>query len=88
MTDEQINAAIREFTGVDADFANCRDAQTEAHNIMASKCCGEKATAEQWAMWTAYGGYLFKDGLKPIYMLSDREWAEAYLRTIGKWEEA
>jgi hypothetical protein len=87
MTDEQINAIIKEYTGVDADFLNCRDAQDEAHNIMAFKNCGEKATAEQWAVWEEYGLHLFKDGLKPIWQLTDHQWAEAYLRALGKWEE-
>jgi hypothetical protein len=87
MTDEQINAIIKEFTGVEADFLNCRDAQDEAHNIMAFKTCGANKTPEQRNMWDEYGAQLFKDGLKPIWQLTDRQWAEAYLRALGKWEE-
>jgi hypothetical protein len=86
MTDEQINAAIREYTGVEADFLNCRDAQDKAHKIMAFKTCGEKQTAEQWAIWDEYGCQLFKDGRK-LWQLTDLQWAEAYLRALGKWEE-
>jgi len=87
MTDEQINAIIKEYTGVDADFLNCRHAQNEAHNIMAFKTCGANKTPEQRAMWDEYGSHLFKNGIKPIWHLTDHQWAEAYLRALGKWEE-
>jgi hypothetical protein len=88
MTNEQINAAIKEFTGIDADFLANRDAQDKAHTIMAVKTCGENATVEQQAIWDEYGRQLFKDGHKPIWKLSDLQWAEAYLRALGKWEDA
>ena len=87
MTDEQINAIIKEFTGIDENFALIREAQNNAHSIMACKTCGENATAEQRARWDEYGYHLFKDGIKPIWKFSNRQWAEAYLRALGKWEE-
>ena len=87
MTKEQINSIIKEFTGIDEDFSLIREAQDKAHVIMASKTCGENATAEQRAMWDEYGYHLFKDGINPIWQLSNQQWAEAYLRALGKWED-
>lgn len=87
MTDEEINKAMKEATNIDADFCTNRDALEQAHSIMAFKNCGAKATDAQWAVWQQYGYQLFKDGFK-IWQLSNRQWAEAYLRTLGKWEDA
>jgi len=91
MTDEQINAAIEtvlhrnEHWLISRDYCSDLNAMHEAEN-----CLGEKRRS--FAMWLAQ----ILD-TTPTVDLDDqflnvhataRERAEAFLRTLGKWEEA
>jgi len=90
MTDEQINAAITEAIDADPHWKcaknYCRDlnAMHEAEEAIADK--GVNA-------WWIYCGNIVRSmpaifGNETAVMASARQRAEAFLRTLGKWEEA
>jgi hypothetical protein len=83
MNNEQINAAMSDLVGRKEDFCNDRDAMEYAHSFMAVTYCKE---GTDWEVWDEYGHQLDKHGLA-IWQISNRQWAEAFLRTLGKWEE-
>lgn len=82
MTNEQINAAISELYGWQADYCNDLNAMHEIEMTLGKKL-------------SAYGKLLF--AMTPISMeehphcyiwnASARTRAEAFLRVMGKWEE-
>jgi hypothetical protein len=102
MTDEQINAAIAEAcgwryedgvymwtaSGIDCtcpelwDWANDLNAMHEAEKVM---------TKAQWQDFVEYlsnGFFSVSDAWKDVCHATARQRAEAFLRTISKWEEA
>jgi hypothetical protein len=84
MTDSQINFLICEITGDDPhwkcakDYCNDLNAMHEAEKVL---------TDDQrdifYPRWL--GGFMSRTG--PIYATA-RQRAQAFLRTMGKWEEA
>ena len=101
MTDEQINAAIAEACGIVAQenwgpvyktpdgwvvdcpqFATDLNAMHEAEKVLAPK--NWDRFSERW--WNYYHHLLDGDVHKTIHATA-RQRAEAFLRTLGKWEE-
>jgi hypothetical protein len=103
MTDEQINAAIAEACGwrkedgvymwtvnkIDCtypelwDWCNDLNAMHEAEKVLAPK--NWNRFSEKW--WNYYHHLLDGDVQKTIHATA-RQRAEAFLRTLGKWEDA
>jgi hypothetical protein len=89
MTDEQINAAITELIDADPQWKcaknYCTDlnAMHEAEKVLAPKKWNN--FSENW--WNYYHHLLDGDVHKTIHATA-RQRAEAFLRTLGKWEEA
>ena len=89
MTDEQINAAITELIDADPHWKcaknYCTDlnAMHEAEKVLAPKNWNN--FSENW--WNYYHHLLDGDVHKTIHATA-RQRAEAFLRTLGKWEEA
>jgi hypothetical protein len=98
MTDEQINAAIAEacgwtdifehpefgLMGVAPETHGCRTAVEEyAH------CLNAMHEAETGLTCKQFEGYLMEllDFIHEPMLASARQRAEAFLRTLGKWEE-
>jgi hypothetical protein len=95
MTDEQINAAIAEACGdyicecckdicKDCDRNYCTDlnAMHEAEKVLTPK--NWDRFSEKW--WN-YCKYLRSDDADKAIHATARQRAEAFLRTLGKWEE-
>jgi hypothetical protein len=102
MTDEQINAAIAEACGIVGkdkygplyqtsdgwvvdcpQFATDLNAMHSAEKVLAPK--NWDRFSEKW--WNYYHHLLDGDVHKTIHATA-RQRAEAFLRTLGKWEEA
>ena len=84
MTNEQINFAIEEIIRPalhgniyrpPRDFWNDLNAMHKAEKVMNSE------------QWVAYGKELSRLGVFPMVHATARQRAEAFLRTLGKWEE-
>lgn len=80
MTNEQINIAIEEVCGWQykdkiPDYCNDLNAMHEAQKMMNSE------------QWVAYGKELSRLKVFPMVHATARQRAEAFLRTLGKWEE-
>jgi hypothetical protein len=79
MSDEQINEAISKILNADEhwmiqkDYCNDLNAIHEAEKTLNS---------EQWHLYSAW---LFKATARPQHATA-RQRAEAFLRTLGKWE--
>lgn len=88
MTNEQINAAIAEACGdyvckcCQANYCNDLNAMHEAEKIVTSDC--NLTYANQLARIT--DAHYSDD--PDFFCATARQRAEAFLRTIGKWEEA
>jgi hypothetical protein len=101
MTDEQINAAIAEACGIVGkdqygplyqtpdgwvvdcpQFATDLNAMHEAEKVLAPK--NWDRFSEKW--WNYYHHLLDGDVQKTIHATA-RQRAEAFLRTLGKWED-
>jgi hypothetical protein len=88
MTDEQINLAITEAIGADPhwkcakDYCTDLNAMHEAEKVLAPK--NWDRFSEKW--WNYYHHLLDGDVQKTIHATA-RQRAEAFLRTLGKWEE-
>jgi len=94
MTDEQINAVIDKIMGksgcqrgggiFEQDWCNDLNAMHEAEKVLAPK--NWNRFSEKW--WNYYHHCLDLNGdaHKTIHATA-RERAEAFLRTLGKWEE-
>lgn len=88
MTDEQINERITEITGLwdhpyssdtrkEMDFCNDLNAMHDAEKVLT-----DDQRSIFYPRWL--GGFMSRTG--PIYATA-RQRAEAFLRTLGKWEE-
>ena len=84
MTDESINAAIRECTGMSVNFVSDLNAMHEAELTLhpADRCAyveklGTLVPARD------IDGLPFLDGL---VMATARQRAEAFVKTLGKWK--
>jgi len=85
MTDEQINAAIAEACGWDHKPINCGganyctdlNAMHEAEKVLTDDQCSIFYPVKLGAVCR----------IKPIIFSTARQRAEAFLRTLGKWEE-
>ncbi len=75
MSDEQINAAIAELYGWQADFVHDLNAMHEAEEMIVG------------ALWRDYFERLQRYGKAFGIRATARQRAEAFLRTMGKWEE-
>jgi hypothetical protein len=94
MTDEQINAAIAEACGwvPDCDRGICWDQYGNAIITPPNYCAdlnamheAEKIMYKHHWMWNAY---YYAVGAGPFSLhVTARKKAEAFLRTLGKWEE-
>lgn len=82
MTDEQINAAITEAIDADPHWKCAKDYCTDLNAMHEAEKvfdCPE-----------LYDGNLIKvcEGVQYMWHATARQRAEAFLRTLGKWEEA
>jgi hypothetical protein len=75
MTDEQINAAISAVYGWEADYCACLNAMHEAEKVL--------TTFDEWDIYCVHLG----DTQPSCAKATARQRAEAFLRTLGKWEE-
>lgn len=84
MTNEQMNISIEEnirpalhgnIYRPPHDFCNDLNAMHKAEKVMNSE------------QWVAYGKELSRLGVFPMVHATARQRAEAFLRTLGKWEE-
>jgi hypothetical protein len=84
MTDEQINAAIAEATDCagHGNYTHDLNAMHEAEMVLAPK--NWDRFSEKW--WN-YCKYLRRDDADKAIHATARQRAEAFLRTLGKWEE-
>ncbi len=90
MTDEQINAAIAEIHLSERypdgywvrDYCSDLNAMHEAEKVLAPK--NWDRFSEKW--WNYYHHLVDGDVCKTIHATA-RQRAEAFLRTLGKWEE-
>jgi hypothetical protein len=89
MTDEQINAAITDLIDADPhwkcakDYCTDLNAMHEAEKVLAPK--NWDRFSEKW--WNYYHHLVDGDVCKTIHATA-RQRAEAFLRTLGKWEES
>lgn len=74
MTDEQINAVISAVYGWEADYCSCLNAMHEAEKTL---------TVDQWHDYVEHVGGTWEQAMHS----TARQRAEAFLRTLGKWEE-
>lgn len=88
MTDEQINWAITEAIGADPHWKCARDyctnlnAMHEAEKVLAPKNWNNFSNK-----WWDYCKHLKGDDIAQCVHATARQRAEAFLRTLGKWEE-
>ena len=89
MTDEQINWAITEAIGADPhwkcakDYCNDLNAMHDAEKVLAPKDEGRYClTLKQMV-----GDLIWYRDTCRNYRATARERAEAFLKTLGKWEE-
>jgi hypothetical protein len=84
MTDEQINAAIAKATDCagHGNYTHDLNAMHEAEKVLAPK--NWDRFSKKW--WNYYNHLLDDDVQKTIHATA-RQRAEAFLRTLGKWEE-
>jgi hypothetical protein len=81
MTDEQINAAIAEAIDADPHWKCAKDYCTDLNAMHEA----EKLIYKHHWMWTAY---YYAVGAGPFSLhVTARKKAEAFLKTLGKWEE-
>jgi hypothetical protein len=80
MTDEQINAAISAVYGWDADYCACLNAMHEAESAIFN------AFAPVYAQQLVLVTRAESCGDREFYCATARQRAEAFLRTLGKWE--
>ena len=81
MTNEQINRAITEAIDADPHWKCARDYCTDLNAMHEA----EKTIYKHNNLWTAY---YYAVGAGPFSMhVTARKKAEAFLRTLGKWEE-
>ena len=90
MTDEQINWAITEVIGADPhwkcakDYCNDLNAMAEAEKVLSPRDEGIYfLTLKQ-----IVGDLIWHRDTCRNYRATARERAEAFLKTLGKWEEA
>ena len=82
MTDEQINLAITEATNADPhwkcakDYCSDLNAMAEAEKVL----CEQKADLYFFVLHDVAGNLMY-------HRATARQRAEAFLRTLGKWEE-
>lgn len=80
MTNEQINEAIAELVngnneGPFPDYCNNLNAMHEVEKMLNKK------------QWVAYGRELSRLNVFPMVHATAAQRAEAFLRTLGKWED-
>jgi hypothetical protein len=84
MTDEQINAAIAKVLKYKQWYPNFATDLNAMHEA-------EKVLAPNWdrfsEKWWNYCKYLRRDDADKAIHATARQRAEAFLRTLGKWEE-
>lgn len=84
MTDEQINAAIDRITGCDDNECNCEECHPDwCNDLNAIYYAVSNLTDGQ--LWEMSKHIPTQHGLG--FRATAREQAEAFLRTLGKWEE-
>ena len=82
-TEEEINAAIAKILNADEhrmiekDYCNCLNAMHEAEEVL----------MDDWQKQKSYLEWLGWDDERRIWHSTARQRAEAFLRTLGKWEE-
>lgn len=80
MINEQINAAIGELHGWQADYCGDLNAMHDAEKML---------TEDQFKMYTHWLEKLMPDTrYRSLLCAPASRRAEAFLRTLGKWEEA
>jgi hypothetical protein len=84
MTDKQINAAIAAHLGITRktgipDFSGDLNEMHEAEKVLTGK--------QQGYYWDHLQYIITDDGFEQLHATA-RQRAEAFLRTLGKWEEA
>jgi hypothetical protein len=90
MTDDQINAAIAEAIHADEhwmiekDWCNDLNAMHEAEKVLKGY---EQIATYVWHLENRSGDWSTDEHLMATHATA-RQRAEAFLRTIGKWEEA
>jgi len=88
MTDEQINAAITEAIDADPhwkcakDYCGDLNAMHDAEKVLAPKNWNNFSEK-----WHDYYWYLRRADADRAIHATARQRAEAFLRTLGKWEE-
>ena len=84
MTDQQINAAIDKFTGCDGNECCCDECHPDwCNDLNAINYAESKLTDSQlWDM-----ANIMNTQGEPGFRATARQRAEAFLRTLGKWEE-
>lgn len=88
MTDEQINAAITE--AIDAD-PHWKCAKNYCRDLNAMHGAEKVLTKAQWEDFVEYlsnGFFSVSDVWKDVCHATARERAEAFLRTLGKWNQS
>jgi len=93
MTDQQINAAIDRVTGCDGNECRCDDCHPDWCNDLNAMHEAEKVLTgyEQiatyvWHLENRSGDWSTDEHLMATHATA-RQRAEAFLRTLGKWEE-
>jgi len=84
MTDAQINAAIDRVTGCDGNECRCDDCHPDWCNDLNAMHKAEKTILD---INDGYGWELSRTECFTVWHATARQRAEAFLRTLGKWEE-
>jgi hypothetical protein len=83
MTDEQINVAIDQVIGKNDGECGCCDCRQDWCNDLNAMHEAEKAlTVEEWSDYVDYLPTRWEEAIHT----TARQRAEAFLRTLGKWE--
>ena len=83
MTDEQINAAITELIDADPHYKCAKDYCTDLNAILEA----EKVIQNQFSPMIEEAYWRNLQSVKPHHIYATaRQRAEAFLKTLGKWE--
>lgn len=88
MTDEQINAAITEAINADPHWKCAKDYCTDLNAMHEAEKMLSKAQWEDFVQHLANNWISVSDAWKEVCHATAKEKAKAFLRTLGKWEEA